>query len=64
MITTREMRVFALDCRRWADQASNPSDRETIFRAARLWLDTANKIERALDDGYELRHPDLRSKLN
>ena len=64
MITTREMRTFASECLRWADDESNPSHRETIFRAARVWFATANMIERALEDGDELRSPDLRSKLN
>ena len=35
-----------------------------IFRAARIWFDTAEMIDAALDDGRELCLPDLRSKLN
>ena len=63
MVTTGEMRMFAVDCSRWAEQASNPSDRETILRVARQWMLTASGIERRLDDGWELC-PDLKKKLD
>ena len=64
MVTTSEMRAFALDCARWAEQASNPSDRETIRRVARQWISTASGIERRIDDGWELVCPDLKKKLD
>ena len=64
MVTTKEMRLFASDCLKWAVEETNPSHRDTIFRAARVWFDTANMIERAVENGYELRVPDLRTKLN
>ena len=64
MVTTAEMRMFAFDCSRWAEQARNPSDRETILRVARGWMNTASGIERRLDDGFELACPDLRTKLD
>ena len=64
MVTTEDMREFALDCLRWAERASNPSDRQTMLRLARMWMDTASGIERRIDDGWELACPDLRTKLN
>lgn len=64
MVTTREMRLFASECLRWADQESNPNHRDTIFRAARAWLDTAEMIDGALENDRGLRLPDLRYKLN
>lgn len=64
MVTPSEMRMFALDCSRWAEQVSNPSDRETIRRVARQWIRTASGIERRLDDGWELVCPDLKRKLD
>jgi hypothetical protein len=64
MVTTEDMREFALDCLHWAERASNPSDRETMLRLARMWMDTASGIERHIDDGWELACPDLRTKLN
>jgi hypothetical protein len=63
-LSTADMRVFASDCSRWAEQASNPSNRETILRVARHWLNTASGIERRLDDGFELACADLKRKLD
>lgn len=64
MVTTHDMRIFALDCLRWAARTSNPSDRETMVRVARMWMDTASGIERRINDGWELTCPDLRTKLD
>lgn len=64
MVTTAEMRVFALDCLRWAERTPNPSDRETMMRVARMWMNTASGIERQVENGWELACPDLRSKLD
>ena len=64
MVTTAEMRMFVLDCLNWAEHASNPSDRETMLRVARMWMNTASGIERCIDNGGELACPDLRSKLD
>jgi hypothetical protein len=63
MVTTREIRVFAADCQRWAREAENSSDRETITRAARVWLSTAAFTERRLGERAE-PCDDLRMKLN
>jgi hypothetical protein len=64
MVAANDMRMFALDCSRWAEKASNPSDRETILCVARRWMSTATGIERRLDDGWELVCPDLKRKLD
>jgi hypothetical protein len=64
MVTTREMRLFAADCRRWAHEISNPSDQETLFRAAQTWTKMAVEIDRNARDGGKLANEDLRTKLN
>jgi hypothetical protein len=64
MVTTREMRLFAADCRRWAHEMSNPSDQETLFRAAQRWTKAAAEIDRIVRDGGKLANEDLRTKLN
>ena len=64
MVAANEMRMFAVDCERWAKQASNPSDRETILCVALKWMRTATGIERHLDEGWELVCPDLKPKLD
>ena len=64
MVTTQEMRLFALDCLRWSDETPNPSHRDLMLRIAKTWMKTASSIERHISDGYQLAAPDLRSKLN
>lgn len=65
MVTPHEMRLFALDCLRWADEAAaNVSQRELMLRVAKTWMNTASSIERHVSNGRELSVPDLRSKLN
>ena len=63
MITTQDMRIFSRECRQWADEADNASDRETIMRVARMWRKTASAIELRVADGGEAV-PDLRGKLD
>ncbi len=64
MVTPGEMRLFALDCAHWAEQATNPSDRETILSEARRWMHAASGIERRVDNDWELACADLRTKLD
>lgn len=64
MVTHDSFRQFALDCGQWAERAANPSDRETILGVARMWMNTALAIDRAIGDGAELVLPDLRTKLD
>ena len=65
MVTPQEMRLFALDCLRWADEAAaNASQRDLMLRVAKSWIKTASSIERYISDGGEQALPDLRSKLN
>jgi hypothetical protein len=65
MVTSQEMRLFALDCLRWADDAAaNASQRDLMLRVANSWMNTASTIERHIGDGGELALPDMRSKLN
>jgi hypothetical protein len=51
MVTTEEMRLFARDYLRWAEQTSNPNDRETLVRVARMWMNTTSGIERRINGG-------------
>jgi hypothetical protein len=65
MVTSREMRLFALDCLRWAEEAAaNASQRELMLRVAKTWMSTASTIERHISNGGKLAAPDLRNKLN
>jgi UV DNA damage repair endonuclease len=64
MVTPQEMRLFALDCLRWADETANASHRDLMIRIAKTWTNTASTIERHVSNGGELVLPDLRSKLN
>ena len=64
MVTTEEMRMFALDCLRWAEEADNASHRNLMIQLARTWMQTASSIERHLSDGGALASADLRTKLD
>jgi hypothetical protein len=65
MVTAQEIRLFALDCLRWADEAAaNASQRDLMLRVAKTWMNTASSFERHIGAGRELALPDLRSKLN
>ncbi|TMJ04263.1 MAG: hypothetical protein E6G97_07075 [Alphaproteobacteria bacterium] len=63
MITTQDMRVFSLECLKWAERSENASDRETIMRVARMWMKTASAIDLRIAGGGE-SVPDLRRKLD
>ena len=64
MVTTQEMRLFALDGMRWSEETANASHRDLMLRIAKTWMKTAASIERHIGDGGELAAPDLRNKLN
>jgi hypothetical protein len=64
MVTTaQEMRLFALECLRWSDQADNASQRELMIQVAKSWMATASALERRIDDGDAL-WPNHRGKLD
>jgi len=63
MITTQNMRIFSLECLKWAEARDNASDRETIIRVARMWMKTASEIDLRISDGAKMV-PDLRRKLD
>ena len=58
------MRLFALDCLRWAEETHNASHRDLMLQIAKSWMTTASSIERHVSNGGELALPDLRNKLN
>jgi hypothetical protein len=64
MVTPEEMRVFALECLRWSDEAGDPSNRDLMVRIAKHWMQTAWAIECRLSNGEELACGDLRNKLD
>ena len=59
MVTPHEMRLFALDCLRWAEETANASHRDLMLRIAEAWMNTASSIERHVGAGDELALPDL-----
>src|SRR5947209_8278863 len=63
MITTQDMRIFSLECLKWAQATEDASNRETIVRVARMRMKTASAIDLRLADGA-LAVPDLRRKLD
>jgi len=64
MVTTDQMRLFALDCLRWAELTDDASHRNLMLNVAERWMDTAAAIERRVADGGTLASPDLRNKLD
>ena len=64
MVTTEEMRLFALECLRWSERTDDAGHRDLMIRIARTWMDTASGIDSRLAMGDELSAPDLRIKLD
>jgi hypothetical protein len=64
MVTPDEMRLFALDCLRWAELTDNPSHRDLMLSVAKTWMATASAIDRHIADGEMPASPDLRGKLD
>jgi hypothetical protein len=62
-MATQDMRIFSLECLKWADETSNPNDRALMLRAAHLWMGRASAIDREVIDGGEVAE-DLRVKLD
>src|SRR5262245_15681812 len=63
-VTPEQMRLFALECLRWSEEAENASQRDLMIRIARTWMNTAAGIERRQAYGEEAALPDLRTKLD
>ena len=64
MVSSQEMRLFALECLRWADEAAaNAAQRDLMIRVAKTWMNTASALDRHTENGGEL-FPDLRTRLN
>jgi hypothetical protein len=64
VVTPDAMRLFALDCLRWADLTDNASHRDLMIRVGKTWMNTASAIERRVADGGALVSADLRCKLD
>ena len=62
MVTSNEMRTFALECLRWSDETDNASQRDIMVQLAKTWMNAASQIDHHVAAGGEA-YPDLRNKL-
>jgi len=46
---------FCRTCAEWAEQATNPSDRQIIVNVARSWLETARLVDDRVLADHEAR---------
>ena len=53
MELSKNCRLFALQCFRWAAMIEDPSQHLTFTLVAREWLSTAEEVERALSSAHE-----------
>lgn len=58
------MRLFALDCLRWAELTDNASHRDLMISVGKTWMKTASAIERRVAAGDALVSEDLGAKLD
>ena len=66
MTTPADYRDFARDCLRWAEQAGDPAQSDTLIGIARMWMRTALIMEEQVtlaNDAPKL-FQDLRAKLD
>jgi hypothetical protein len=66
MTTPADYRDFARDCLRWADQASDAAQSDTLIGIARMWMRTALIMEERVtlaNDAPKL-FQELRAKLD
>ena len=45
MTTPADLRKFATDCLLWAEEAKDASQRDTLIRLARMWMQTASELD-------------------
>jgi hypothetical protein len=64
MVTTKSLREFATDCLAWALREDNPSQKQNFMTASRSWAETADAIDRFVQDGRGEIVDDLKKKLN
>jgi hypothetical protein len=63
MVTSQEMREFALECLRWSEETDDPSQRDIMVGLARSWMNAARKIDQHVALGGKV-FKDLRRKLD
>ena len=51
MATPEEMRLFALECLRWAEQADDQSQFDLMLQCARSWMSIASAVEHSARAG-------------
>jgi hypothetical protein len=66
MTTPADYRDFARDCLRWAEQAGDAAQSDTLIGIARMWLRTALIMEEhaTLANDVPKLFQDLRAKLD
>jgi hypothetical protein len=66
MTTPADFREFADDCLRWAEDAEDAGQRDTLIGIARMWMETALTIDQyvTLAGDTPARSIELRAKLN
>jgi hypothetical protein len=66
MTTPADYREFARDCLRWAEQASDAAQSDTLIGIARMWMRTALIMEEhaTLAKDAPKLFQDLRAKLD
>jgi len=64
VVTPEAMRLFALDCLRWAELTDDPAQRDLMINVAKTWMKTASVIERHVMNGARPMDTDLRSLLD
>ena len=55
MVGKASVMHFCRTCVEWADQATNPSDRQIIINVTRSWLETARPVDNQMLTDYEAR---------
>jgi hypothetical protein len=64
MTTPRDFRVFAMDCLRWAADAPDASQQQTLFDIAKLFMRRSLEMDELVLLGESPLVDDLRWKLD
>jgi hypothetical protein len=54
VVTPDDMRRFALDCLRWAEQTDDAGRRDLMIRIAKSWMNAASAIEHRTNGRQEV----------
>lgn len=56
MATPDEMRLFALECLRWAEEAEDQSQFDLMLQCARSWMSIASATEHRVNEAGTSMH--------